>query len=328
MLEHGGRLRCAAEEYGTPLADWLDLSTGINPDCYPVPPLDAQCWNRLPEENDGLEAAAAAYYGNERLLVLPGSQAAIQGLPLLFRPLVMACVAPLYEEHPQAWERAGHKLRRLPSLQRALAAATPAVLLCNPNNPTAVGVPRQTLLEAADQLHQRGGWLIVDEAFADPEPDNTIVALAGSDEAPNLIVLRSLGKFFGLAGARVGGMFGAADKRERLREMLGPWPVSHPARVVARHALADRPWQAATRLRLQADSERLAAMLAPLGTVRRTALFCTLSVSDDGLALFEHFARRAILLRRFAAHGLLRFGLPGSEAEWQRLGAAICAWSA
>ena len=168
----------------------------------------------------------------------------------------------------------------------------------------------------------------IDEAFADPEPDNTIVALAGSDEAPNLIVLRSLGKFFGLAGARVGFMFGAADKRERLREMLGPWPVSHPARVVARHALADRPWQAATRLRLQADSERLAAMLAPLGTVRRTALFCTLSVSDDGLALFEHFARRAILLRRFAAQGLLRFGLPGSEAEWQRLGAAICAWSA
>ena len=98
--------------------------------------------------------------------------------------------------------------------------------------------------------------------------------------------------------------------------------------AVARHALADRPWQAATCLRLQADSERLAVLLAPLGTVRRTALFCTLSVSDDGLALFEHFARRAILLRRFAAHGLLRFGLPGSEAEWQRLGAAICAWSA
>ena len=147
MLEHGGRLRRAAQQYGIPLADWIDLSTGINPQSYPVPQIDPACWNRLPEDDDGLEAAAAAYYGNDRLLVLPGSQAAIQALPALFSPVVVACLTPLYEEHPQAWERCGHKLRRLPSLARMLAAMTPIVLLCNPNNPTATLLPRAELLD-------------------------------------------------------------------------------------------------------------------------------------------------------------------------------------
>ncbi len=322
MLEHGGRLRLAAQQHGTPLSDWIDLSTGINPEVYPFAPIDPICWQRLPEDNDGLEAAAAAYYGNQRLLVLPGSQAAIQGLPALFRPISVACLTPIYEEHPQAWQRAGHQLRRLPTLQRALAAATPNLLLCNPNNPTATAVPRQALLDTAEQLRRRGGWLIVDEAFVDAEPENAVVSLAGSDELPNLLVLRSLGKFFGLAGARVGFLFGVAEKLERLREMLGPWPVSHPSRVIARCALEDFAWQETTRQRLVAASQRLAALLAPHGEVSRCALFCTLKTPHTA-TLYEHFARHAILTRRFDAHGLLRLGLPGPSTEWQRLTVAL-----
>ena len=326
MLEHGGRLRGAAQQYGIPLADWLDLSTGINPQAYPVQAIAPACWNRLPEENDGLEAAAAAYYGNDRLLVLPGSQAAIQALPGLFSPVVVACLSPLYEEHPQAWERCGHKLRRLPNLPRMLAAMTPNVLLCNPNNPTAQSLPREALLDAAEQLKKRGGWLIVDEAFGDPEPENCIASLAGSDAAPNLIVLRSLGKFFGLAGARVGFLFGERGKLDRLREVLGPWPVSHPSRAVAKQALQDSAWQAAARAKLAVDSQRLADMLAPLGEVSRTALFCTVKTGQTD-ELFEHFAQRAILTRHYAATDLLRFGLPEGEAQWQRLAAALAEWA-
>ncbi len=332
MLEHGGRLRRAAAEYQIPLADWLDLSTGINPAGYPVPPIDPTCWNRLPEDDDGLEEAAAAYYGNPRLLVLPGSQAGIQGLPALLPRGVVACVAPLYEEHPQAWARAGHKLRRLPTLARALAAATPNVLLCNPNNPTATALDRETLVAAAETLRKRGGVLIVDEAFADPEPERSVVDLAGSTDAPNLIVLRSLGKFFGLAGARVGFLFAGETLRHTLREALGPWPVAHPARAVARAALLDTAWQAAARQALATAALRLAAVLAPLGgtadAVTRTPLFCTLRVENqETLAgLDAHFARRAILVRRFDEHGLLRFGLPPDEAGWERLSVAVAAW--
>jgi cobalamin biosynthetic protein CobC len=329
MLEHGGRLRQAARDYGIPLTDWLDLSTGIHPDMYPVPAIDPLAWQRLPEDDDGLEAAAAAYYGNARRLALPGSQAAIQTLPRLFRPMTVACVSPLYAEHPHAWEGTGHALRRLPSLSRALAAATPAVLLCNPNNPTAENVSRDALLDAAEALRRRGGHLIVDEAFADAEPENSITALAGSEAAPNLIVLRSLGKFFGLAGARVGFIFAAADILDRLREAIGPWSIAHPSRCVARQALADTAWQNAARTRLAAASQRLAEKLAPLGQVRRTVLFC--AVGDENAPGFvaplaEHFARRAILVRRFDPLGLLRFGLPGDETGWRRLEAAISEW--
>ena len=332
MLEHGGRLREAAAHFDMPLADWLDLSTGINPAGYPVPPIDPMCWNRLPEDDDGLEEAAAAYYANPRLLVLPGSQAGIQGLPGLLPRGVVACVAPLYEEHPQAWARAGHKLRRLPTLARALAAATPNVLLCNPNNPTTTALDRETLVAAAETLRKRGGVLIVDEAFADPEPERSVVDLAGRTDAPNLIVLRSLGKFFGLAGARVGFLFAGEALRHTLREALGPWPVAHPARAVARAALLDTAWQAAARQALATAALRLAAVLAPLGgtadAVTRTPLFCTLRVENqETLAgLDAHFARRAILVRRFDEHGLLRFGLPPDEAGWERLSAAVAAW--
>jgi len=339
VLEHGGRLRAAAQAYGIPLADWLDLSTGINPQGYPVPPLDPVCWQRLPEDDDGLEAAAAAYYGNHRLLALPGSQAAIQLLPAFFAPAAVACLAPLYEEHPQAWARAGHKLRRLhggspgAALARALGAATPNVVLCNPNNPSAGRLSRAELLAAAAQLHRRGGWLIVDEAFADDRPDDCVTPCAGTPEAPNLIVLRSLGKFFGLAGARVGFVFGAAEKLDRLREALGPWPLSGPARAAARHALEDTVWQAAARRALTAAGERLAALLAPFGEgengadVHACALFATFATAQAD-ALYEHLARRAILVRRFADHGLLRFGLPGDEAGWQRLTRALDEWRA
>src|SRR5574343_1133992 len=327
MLEHGGQLRQATAHYDIPLPDWLDLSTGINPDGWPVPPLPPAVWQRLPEADDGLEAAAAAYYGNPDSLVVAGSQAAIQWLPALLPRAAVACIAPLYAAHPQAWQHAGHKVRYLQNatLPRALAAATPYVLLCNPNNPTAARHPHELVLDAARQLHKRGGWLIVDEAFVDATPELSVTALAGTEAAPNLIVLRSLGKFFGLAGVRVGFVFAAPELLRRMQEAMGPWAVSGPSREAARLALADAAWQAATRPRLQAAGERLQHLLAPLGEVKATALFATLN-SPHSNELFEHLARRAILTRRFDQQPLLRFGLPDSEAGSQRLAHALNEW--
>ncbi|AXS78690.1 threonine-phosphate decarboxylase CobD [Dechloromonas sp. HYN0024] len=327
MLEHGGNLRKAAIQYDIPLVDWLDLSTGINPDGWPVPALPPEVWQRLPEENDGLEAAAAAYYGNTNLLPVAGSQAAIHWLPALLPRAVVACISPIYSEHPQAWQRAGHKMRFLQNamLPRALATATPYVLLCNPNNPTAERHPHDVVLDAARQLKKRGGWLIVDEAFMDPTPDESLTSLAGTDDAPNLIVLRSLGKFFGLAGARVGFIFAAPDILARMSEAMGPWTVSHPARQVARLALLDTAWQETARQHLQGAGERLHHLLAPLGDVKSTALFATLS-SARSAELHEMLARQGILTRHFEQQPLLRFGLPASAADWRRLTAALAAW--
>ncbi len=328
MLDHGGRLNAAAAAYGITRADWLDLSTGINPLPWPVPALPSACWQRLPEDDDGLEAAAARYYGNPNLLPTAGSQAAIQVLPRLFPPSVVACISPIYNEHPQAWSRAGHRLRFLQqaTLPRAVAAMTPVVLLCNPNNPTADRHPRELVVAAAAQLKQRGGWLVVDEAFVDPEPDHSVTPLAGTGEAPNLVVLRSLGKFFGLAGARLGFVFAAPDLLGRLAEAIGPWSVPGPTREAGRRALEDAAWQDAARTGLAAAGRRLQALLAPFGPVAATPLFAALTSPRAG-DLHEFLARRGILTRRFEQQPILRFGLPGAEAEWQRLAAALADWS-
>lgn len=327
MLEHGGGLRKAAAHYNIPLADWLDLSTGINPEAWPVPELPLEVWQRLPESGDGLEASAADYYGNENLLAVAGSQAAIQLLPMLMPRAVVACVSPLYAEHPQAWQRAGHRLRFLQNatLPRALAAATPYVLLCNPNNPTADRHPREVAIDAAQQLKKRGGWLIVDEAFIDATPEDSLAAQAGTAEAPNLIVFRSLGKFFGLAGARVGFLLAAPELLGKLAEIIGPWSVAGPSRAVARLALQDRLWQSTAREKLQAASRRLSELLQAHGEVRSTALFSALTTTQPD-ALYEFLAKRGILLRRFEQQALLRCGLPGSEAQWLRLSAALDEW--
>ena len=211
------------------------------------------------------------------------------------------------------------------TLPRALAVATPYVLLCNPNNPTADRHPRQIVLDAAHTLHKRGGTLIVDEAFIDATPDDSLTPLAGTADAPNLIVLRSLGKFFGLAGARVGFIFAAPALLQRMAEAMGPWAVSGPARLVARLALADRAWQNAARPALAAASKDLAALLAPYGEVKATPLFATLTLADAA-GMHEHLARQGILTRRFDQQPLLRFGLPGNTDEQARLQAALKAW--
>lgn len=313
MLEHGGKLGEAARRWDIPRADWLDLSTGIAPWPYPLPALPAEVWQRLPEDADGLDAAAQAYYGtgddNERILMLPGSQAAIQWLPRLLPPGRVALAAPLYNEHPAAWQAAGH-------VPVDWDAAAEYAVLCNPNNPTGACRPHAAVLARARGLR----LLVVDEAFADADPGESLAAVAGAGEHENIVVLRSLGKFFGLAGARVGCAIGAPALLDRLAAALGPWAIAHPARWAAQRALDDRPWQAAQRTRLHAAAVRLAALLdaSGLGAPTGTALFQYV-VTPRAAELHAALARRGILVRRFDAPAALRFGLPGDADDWQRL---------
>ncbi len=321
MLEHGGRLRQAAQRRGIPLADWLDLSTGIAPWSYPVR-IDESAWRRLPEDEDELVAAAAGYYGHPQPLPLPGSQAAIRELPRLLAPGVAVLPAPTYGEYAPAWRAAGHEVRELDAAA-LLAVDADVVMLANPNNPDGAGFAPQALRELAARQAARGGWLVVDEAFADCTPQTSVAALAGS-ELPNLIVLRSLGKFFGLAGARVGFLCAAPALRARLAEALGPWALAHPSRVAAIQALRDTAWQQAQRVRLAAASARLGRLLAGHGLASRAGgeLFHYVA-TPLAPALADHCTRRGILLREFHQPPALRVGLPGSDAEWERLAQAL-----
>ncbi len=326
MLEHGGKLRAAAARWNIPLSDWLDLSTGVSPHGYPVPPLSSDSWRCLPEDGDGLEEAAAAYYGTKRLLALPGSQAAIMALPRL-RPVgtSVAVLIPTYAEYAAAWQTAGHALRRfVPEELESVAATCDVVMLANPNNPTGARFERERLLRVAKTLLNRGGKLIVDEAFADADGDESLATIAGSPEAPNLVVLRSLGKFFGMAGARVGFALGRPALLEMLAELIGPWAVAHPAREAARAAFEDKAWQEMQRVRLREASLRLARLLEEtgFGASTGTALFRYIA-TPRAAELYEALAQRGILVRLFADPAALRFGLPALEGEWSRLAAAL-----
>jgi cobalamin biosynthetic protein CobC len=330
MLEHGGRLRAAAHTYSIPLASWLDLSTGISPWGYPLPAIPDAAWYRLPDPDDGLVSAAIRYYDNDRILATSGSQAAIQALPRLFSPRSVTIVGPTYNEHAAAWHAAGHAVSFVVDLDTAVAHAPPITLLCNPNNPTATRIDRDKLLAAAQRLLTTNGWLIVDEAYGDDIPALSVTPDAGTTHAPQLVTLRSLGKFFGLAGARVGFAFGDQTLLDQLNELLGPWSINGPARHVAEYALADTTWQSKQRNRIHAAGERLRVLLLsalPAAQIAATGLFstCTLKNPTEATSLYEHLAKQGILTRLFANDGLVRIGIPDEDA-WARLGDALHTW--
>jgi cobalamin biosynthetic protein CobC len=315
---HGGNLYEAAERYGIPYAQWLDLSTGINPHGYPVPPVPADAWRRLPDEGDGFAACAARYYGAPdaaHVLPVAGSQAAIRALPSLL-PCAQVGIAPLtYSEYAPAFERAGHAVVPLDVSWDTLPDALTHVVVVNPNNPTAEHLSAGKLLHWHAQLAARGGTLLIDEAFADTMPS---ASLAASTDRDGLIVLRSPGKFFGLAGVRAGFVLGAPALLDALRRTLGAWTVSGPARHAVKAAFEDELWQQRMRTRLDAESARLVSLLHAQGLpTHSTPLFAW---TDDAraAALHEALARRGVWTRLFTASGSVRFGLPASDTEWTR----------
>ena len=322
MLEHGGKLRQAAARYGLPFDDWVDLSTGINPNGWPVPLVPPSCWARLPEDDDGLEQAARSYYGAEHVLPMAGSQAAIQALPHLRPHSRVAVLDPGYAEHAYAWRNAGHEVAGVAAERLdEVVQGSDVLLLIHPNNPTGARFSVEQLLDWHARLAARGGWLVVDEAFMDVTPEHSLCAYSAR---PGLIVLRSLGKFFGLAGARVGFVCAQTSLLAQLHGVLGPWSVSGPARWVATSALTDRTWQDAARQRLGADGTRLQALLARhgLNPDGGSALFQWVR-TPDAQDLHEALARQGILTRLFIESSSLRFGLPGDEIAWARLDAGL-----
>jgi cobalamin biosynthetic protein CobC len=334
MLEHGGNLRDAARQFKRPIGEWLDLSTGINPCGYPAPAPSASAWHRLPETDPALAEAAQRYYGAPAMLAVAGTQAAIQALPQLrarmsppMHPSSRVVVAaPSYAEHAHHWSRHGHAMKELPYNELdAQVDHADVVVVCNPNNPTGALVPPSRLLDWAARLRARGGWLIVDEAFGDTAPGNSVAA---ASDQPGLVVLRSVGKFFGLAGLRLGFVAARPDLLAALADLLGPWPVSGPAQEVALRALSDTGWQNDMRRQLSDSGARLQTLLARHG------------IDSNGCALFQwwperapedfwrHMAERGIWVRLFAqaARGI-RLGLPPDEAGWLRLDTALQEWN-
>ncbi len=300
---------------------FIDLSTGINPHPYPVTSLPEACYTRLPEpeQEHALRVAAAGCYGvpsADFVTAAPGTQALIQLLPRLFKRNV-GVLSPTYSEHALSWGAAAS-----PVSEPAALADFEVAVLCHPNNPDGRVVPAPLLLSLADQLASRDGFLLVDEAFADFEPG---ISLAKYLPHPGLILLRSFGKPFGLAGLRLGFALSDPSRAQRLRAALGPWAVSGPALTIGTSALADRAWLNQAASVCADDASRLDQMLIKsgmeiIGGTKLFRLVLSSNASDVALCLAE----AGILVRMFEAQPKwIRFGLPGTPSAWERLQKAL-----
>jgi len=319
MPDHGGNLDVALRCFGGHLGDWIDLSTGINRQPYPIGELQARSWTALPSRTEIgslLEAARSAYGTTGPMLALAGAQAAIQLLPRLASPGRARILSPTYNEYAPVLAAAGWQVEEVGGLD-ALAGADLAVV-ANPNNPDGRAHDPGLLLT----LQSRVGRLVVDESFADAVP---AVSLATEAGRAGLLILRSFGKFYGLAGLRLGFALGSEADVAALATMAGPWPISGAAIEIGRRALVDRSWAEATKVRLMRDSSRLDDLATAAGwwLIGGTPLF-RLYETGDAAAAQERLARAKIWSRIFAARpGWLRLGLPGDEAEWKRLADAL-----
>lgn len=328
-MDHGGSLERARALFPDAPEPFVDLSTGINPHSYPLFELAATTLSRLPEPArlTDLKSAAASAYGApswQEVVAAPGTQILLPLVAGLARPGRAAVLSPTYAEHARAAATAGHVVREVGDFE-ALADFDLAVVV-NPNNPDGRVLERARLLALAERLREKGGLLVVDEAFMDVGPAGQ--SLAGDAGQGGIVVLRSFGKFFGLAGIRLGFALTDRETAQLLEARLGPWAVSGPALEYGQRALSDRAWQEAMRERLRNDSARLDALFEQHGipVAGGTTLYRYLELPHAG-ELFSVLGRQGVLLRHYDERvQVLRAGLPGTEQEWSRLQAALAGW--
>jgi len=311
--DHGGGLDRAVAQFGGKNADWLDLSTGINPVPYPLPEFSPDDWEKLPDSTAmaGLLAAARATWGvpdGTGILAAPGASSLIARLPALSMAKTVSIPAPTYNEHAASFRAHGWEVVQGPA---------PVRVVVHPNNPTGAlwqndippGGPRDLL--------------VIDESFCDISPQQSRVHLAAEK---GVIILKSFGKFWGLAGVRLGFAIGQQETLAPLAARLGPWAVSGPALKIGKAALEDHHWARASRRRLKQDAERLDILLKNAGAsvIGGTDLF-RLAAFENAQVVRDHLAARHRILCRIFPYSKtwVRFGLPGHPPDWARLATAL-----
>lgn len=317
--DHGGNLEAAIRCYGGVAKDWIDLSTGINRKPYPIPLLSAEAWTALPTSSATarlITAAKEAYKTEATILPLAGAQAAIQLVPCLVKAGKAKIISPTYNEHEAALRAAGWDVENVERLDD-LAGADLAVVV-NPNNPDGKHYSPEALLALLPRL----GRLIVDESFADAYPTISVAPYAGQ---AGLLVLRSFGKFYGLAGMRLGFILGHESDIAIMAQNAGPWPVCGPALEIGAQALSDTRWAKATTIRLMDEINRMdeAAHHNCWQVVGGTCLFRLYQTPNAAQAQAK-LAQHWIWSRIFPySDSWIRLGMPGNEAEWTRYTAAL-----
>ncbi len=330
-LLHGGRLNQIAQQYNIPVDDWLDLSTGISPLSYPIPEIPLQLWQQLPQESTALIAAAKQYYQCEQVLVTNGSQSIIKILPNLWQthmPLSKTVYLPErgYKEHAHAWRIAGYNIcfyhDELPAID--MLESNSVLVVINPNNPTGKLFSVEVLKQYQSKLIALNGLLVIDEAFIDVfSSDQSMCTTVNND---NTLVLRSFGKFFGLAGIRIGFLVANNFWHNKFSNALGPWQVNGPAQLIAEHALLDISWQKQQRHNLHQLRKQQEALLLErlnreelskelIAEINGTNLFLTVSFHNKNTAskLYHLLCQQGVYCRLGDEEDTLRFGIAKQE---------------
>ncbi|MBW9117268.1 threonine-phosphate decarboxylase [Rhizobium cauense] len=323
-IVHGGGITAAAAIHGGETEHWLDLSTGINPCPVPLPAIPMRAWHRLPDRHliDQARAAAQNYYRSSILpLPVPGTQSVIQLLPRLFKAgRRVAILTPTYGEYERAFERAGCVVDRVADLDDVKSDHT-IVVIVNPNNPDGRSHTPDRLAAFCESVQTRGGFVVVDEAFGDTCPKMSLIPFA--PQLPNVLISRSFGKFFGLAGLRLGFVIAAQPILERIEDLLGPWAVSGPALSAAAALLRSDTDEIQRAIEERARALRKVLEENGLRIVGGTDLFALVD-HERSADLHWHLCKHHILVRQFDYQPRwLRFGLAANTAGDQRLSDAL-----
>ncbi|WNO08367.1 aminotransferase class I/II-fold pyridoxal phosphate-dependent enzyme [Teredinibacter sp. KSP-S5-2] len=315
LPEHGGDTRWASNFFSIPEKDLLDLSTGISPWPWPIPDIPQTLFTKLSRPDGPLLLAAAAYYGcnEEQLIAMPGSQYAIEELPKYFSVGRVAIPKVGYSEHKRAWLSYRHAIieyERLSELESlVLGNDVDYAVVINPNNPTTEHINEHKL---NGLVEQSSCVFIVDEAFMDATPENSIIR---RDMPSNIIVLRSMGKFFGLPGLRVGFVIANVERLKQFKGLRRLWSLSPVSIWLAEQALADKNWinQHVEKLNYQstAFAKLLQENLAHFEFYYSAFFATTFDSKQNIFALFQMLGKQGLYTR---------IGLSEPDVAWLRIG--------
>ena len=317
-MQHGGDIELAVKKYGGARENWIDLSTGINGASYPWQQNIGVELRNLPSNKllVNLEEAASTAYKvaeNTETAAVSGAQQIINLLPICLKSYnSVAILGPTYNEYEKTFKNSGIKTQTVSQVS-GLSSSDIAIIV-NPNNPTGKVIADETL----DELSKKVRILIIDESFK-------MFSSRRTQKFNNIIQINSLGKFFGLAGVRLGFVSGPSDFIKTVKAILGPWPVSTLAAEIGIVALNDKVWISEMEKKLVTESNTLyeACSSKNWELIGKTSLFHTYATSSC-LEVEKQFAAHGVWIRTFDySTTWVRLGIPTSENEWTRVKRAL-----
>jgi threonine-phosphate decarboxylase len=261
-MGHGGNVHEACRILGIGLDEVMDFSASINPLGMPDGVAKTMAINLLtavhypdPEAGRFSEAVSNAYgIDKGKVICANGSTELIFLIPRALRPENVLIPYPTFSEYERASLLAGASIKRIcfkerdsfmPDFDEYIGAmkGTDLAFLCNPGNPSGKAVPKDGVMEIALNARKYGCTLVLDEAFVDFCPEHSVI----NEEFRNVIVLRSLTKFYAMAGLRAGFLKASRGMVKKLLKFKEPWTVNALAELSAAQALGDTQFARKTR---------------------------------------------------------------------------------